>query len=326
MAARNYSTNQWKGYLFVILAAAMWGTNGVAVKYLFNHGISPAMLIQIRSGLAFLILFTILALFKKQLIRFTKKDLAFMVTFAICGMTMVSFMFFYTISKTNVATAVLLQYAGIILITVFAVSFQGERLTWVKITSLALAFWGCFFLVGGYNPKLLRLNTMGLICGLITALFFAFYTLYGEWGLKRYSPWTMVVYAFGLSALFWALFVTPWDGVALSSLRGHRGDRYPLWALLPGSNIYQGNSGKHHQHPGAHCCRSGLLLSPRRTPVISPNHRGNFGHRGHYPVASREGISKVFGFCIGSPIPPLGTYKIKETNQREYRENGKTED
>jgi drug/metabolite transporter (DMT)-like permease len=211
MAARNYSTNQWKGYLFVTLAAAMWGTNGVAAKYLFNHGISPAMLVQIRSAFAFLILFTVLALFKRDLIRFTKKDFAFMVTFAIGGMTMVSFMFFYTISKTNVATAVLLQYTGIIFITLFAVSFQGERLTWVKITSLALAFWGCFFLVGGYNPKLLRLNTIGLICGLITALFFAFYTLYGEWGLKRYSPWTMVVYAFGLSALFWALFVTPWE-------------------------------------------------------------------------------------------------------------------
>ena len=235
MAGRNYPKNQWKGYLFVILAAAMWGTNGVAAKYLLNHGISPSMLVQMRSALAFLILFAILALFKREAIRLSKRDLPFVVTFAIGGMAMVSFMFFYTVSKTNVATAVLLQYTGIIHIAIFAVCFQGERLTWIKVTSLALAFLGCFLMVGGYNLELLRLNTVGLICGLTAALFFAFYTLYGEWGLKRYSPWTMVVYAFGFSALFWALFITPWE----VSQRGLSLTKWPyfLYVVIVGTVI-----------------------------------------------------------------------------------------
>ena len=108
------------------------------------------MLVQMRSALAFLILFTILALFKKKLIRLSKKDISIMLTFAIAGMAMVSFMFFYAI--------------------------------------LALAFLGCFLMVGGYNLELLRLNTVGLVCGFTAALLFALYTLYGEWGLKWYSP------------------------------------------------------------------------------------------------------------------------------------------
>jgi len=189
----------------------MWGTNGVVAKHLFNHGISPSMLVQIRSAFAFMVLFTVLALFKRDLIRFRQKDLPFMVTFAIGGMAMVNFTFFTALSKTNVATAVLLQYTGPVFITIFAVSFQGEQLTRVKVISLALAFWGCFFMVGGYNPQLLKLNIVGLTWGLITALCYVFYTLYGEWGVKRYSPWTMVVYAFGFTALFWALFITPWE-------------------------------------------------------------------------------------------------------------------
>ena len=211
MAAGNYPSNQWKGYLLFIQATTMWGINGVVAKYLFSHGVSPSMLVQIRSALAFLILFTALAIFKKDLIKFSKKDLLFMATFGVGGMGMVNFMYFTTLTKTNVATAVLLQYTGPVFITIFAVSFQGEQLTRVKVISLALAFWGCFFMVGGYNPELLKLNAVGLTCGLIAALFYAFYTLYGEWGLKRYSPWTMVVYAFGFIALFWALFVTPWE-------------------------------------------------------------------------------------------------------------------
>jgi drug/metabolite transporter (DMT)-like permease len=211
MAARSHKTNRWRGYLLVILAATMWGTNGVVAKYLFGQGVSPSMLVHMRSALAFVILFGVLAFFKKELIRITRKDLLFLVSFGVGGMGMVNFMYFFTISKTSVATAVLLQYTGPVFIAIFAVYFQGERFTRVKIASLALAFWGCFLMVGGYNPELLRLNVVGLICGLIAALFFAFYTLYGEWGLKRYSPWTMVVYAFGFIALFWGLIGTPWE-------------------------------------------------------------------------------------------------------------------
>ena len=235
MAAGNYPSNQWKGYLLVILAATMWGINGVVAKYLFSHGVSPSMLVQIRSVLAFLILFTALAIFKKELIRFSKKDLLFMATFGVGGMGMLNFMYFTTLTKTNVATAVLLQYTGPVFITIFAVSFQGEQLTRGKVLSLALAFWGCFFMVGGYNPELLKLNAVGLACGLIAALLYAFYTLYGEWGLKRYSPWTMVVYAFGFIALFWALFVTPWE----VSQRGFPLSKWPyfLYVAIVGTAI-----------------------------------------------------------------------------------------
>ena len=213
----------------------MWGINGVVAKYLFSHGVSPSMLVQIRSALAFLILFTALAIFKKDLIKFSKKDLLFMATFGVGGMGMVNFMYFTTLTKTNVATAVLLQYTGPVFITIFAVSFQGEQLTRVKVISLALAFWGCFFMVGGYNPELLKLNAVGLTCGLIAALFYAFYTLYGEWGLKRYSPWTMVVYAFGFIALFWALFVTPWE----ASQQGFPLSKWPyfLYVTIVGTAI-----------------------------------------------------------------------------------------
>lgn len=211
MAARSHQPNGWSGYLLVILAATMWGTNGVVAKYLFGQGVSPSMLVYMRSALAFVILFGVLAIFKKELLRITKKDLLFLVSFGIGGMGTVNFMYFYTISKTTVATAVLLQYTGPVFIAIFAVSFQGEPFTRVKIASLALAIWGCFLMVGGYNPELLRLNVVGLICGLVAALFFAFYTLYGEWGLKRYSPWTMVVYAFGFIALFWGFIAAPWE-------------------------------------------------------------------------------------------------------------------
>jgi drug/metabolite transporter (DMT)-like permease len=54
---------------------------------------------------------------------------------------------------------------------------------------------------------LLRLNRVGIVSGLISSFFFSFYALYGEKGLKKYDPWTLILYGFGFGAVFyWILF------------------------------------------------------------------------------------------------------------------------
>jgi len=76
-----------------------------------------------------------------------------------------------------------------------------------KIASLLLAMLGCYFVVGGYQFDLLRLNKVGIVSGVASSLFFTFYALYGEKGLKKYDPWTLILYGFGFGALFyWILF------------------------------------------------------------------------------------------------------------------------
>ena len=56
---------------------------------------------------------------------------------------------------------------------------------------------------------LFRLNRTGLVSGVISSLFFAFYSLFGERGLKRYDPWTLLLYAFGFGALFYWITLSP---------------------------------------------------------------------------------------------------------------------
>ena len=45
-------TTSRRGYLYVVLAAVMWGVSGVASKFLFNAGISPYQLVQLRITIA----------------------------------------------------------------------------------------------------------------------------------------------------------------------------------------------------------------------------------------------------------------------------------
>jgi drug/metabolite transporter (DMT)-like permease len=63
--------------------------------------------------------------------------------------------------------------------------------------------------MGGYQVDLFRLNRVGLISGVVSSLFFAFYSLYGEKGLKRYDPWTIVLFGFGFGALFYWIVASP---------------------------------------------------------------------------------------------------------------------
>jgi drug/metabolite transporter (DMT)-like permease len=47
------------------------------------------------------------------------------------------------------------------------------------------------------------------VSGLISSLFFAFYALYGEKGLKKYDPWTLILYGFGFGAVFYWILISP---------------------------------------------------------------------------------------------------------------------
>jgi len=52
------------------------------------------------------------------------------------------------------------------------------------------------------------------VSGLISSLFFSFYALYGEKGLKKYDPWTLILYGFGFGAVFYWLLISPMRVIA----------------------------------------------------------------------------------------------------------------
>jgi drug/metabolite transporter (DMT)-like permease len=163
-------------------------------------------LVQIRLTLATLALLLILLIFDRNRIIIALKDLPYFLALGFIGVAGVQFTYYYTISKIHVGPAVLIQYLSPVWIALYAFIFQKEPFTKGKIVALFLALLGCYFTVGGYRTDLLRLNRSGIVSGLISSLFFSFYALYGEKGLKKYEPWTLILYGFGFGAvLYWIL-------------------------------------------------------------------------------------------------------------------------
>ena len=202
------------GYLYILIGTTLWGVSSVVAKSLFIIGLPPAELVLIRLTLATLTLLLTLLIFDRKRMFISLKDLPYFFVLGFVGVAGVQFTYYYTISKIHVGPAVLIQYLSPVWIALYAFVFQKEPLTKRKIAALLLALLGCYFTVGGYQLDLLRLNRVGIVSGLISSLFFSFYALYGEKGLKKYDPWTLILYGFGFGAVFYWLLISPMRVIA----------------------------------------------------------------------------------------------------------------
>ncbi len=205
--------NVIKGYLCVVAAAIMWASSGTAGKGLFEQGITPFELVQIRVTLSSALMATVFGIFARGLLRIRVKDLGYFFLLGGVGMTLVQGAYFYTISKIQVAAAILIQYLAPIFVAFYAICFWKERLTGAKLSAIILAVGGCYLVVGGYNLQLLQMNRLGIMGGLTSAFCFAGYTLLVERGMYRYRPWTMLVYSMVFAALAWHMVYPPFHYV-----------------------------------------------------------------------------------------------------------------
>jgi drug/metabolite transporter, DME family len=198
-----------KGYFYVVGAAVLWASSGVAGKALFSGGITPFELVQIRVTVSTVLLAVGFFFSDRTLFRIRGRDLIYFLLLGGVAMALVQITYFYAVSKIHVAAAILLQYLAPILVAFYAVCFWRERLTLTKFLSLLSSLMGCYLVVGGYNLDLLRMNWVGIVSALASAVCFAAYTLLGEKGMHRYAPWTVLFYAFFFAALSWHLFYPP---------------------------------------------------------------------------------------------------------------------
>ncbi len=214
--------DEFRGYIYILIGATLWGVSGSVAKSLLNIGISPAELVHVRLTLATLTLGITLVFFDRKRLLVALKDLPYFLILGFIGVAGVQYTYYYTISKINVGPAVLIKYLSPIWIARYAFFFQKEEFTQPKVIALLLAVLGCYFTVGGYRLDLLELNRVGIVSGLISSFFYSFYALYGEKGLKKYDPWTLLLYSFGFGAVFYWILISPIDIL-------NRGYSFKIW-------------------------------------------------------------------------------------------------
>jgi drug/metabolite transporter, DME family len=208
-SSKSVRKSHLQGYLYVLTGAALWGISSVVAKSLFNTGLAPIKLVSVRLTLTTVSLFVVLLFSDRKRILIAARDLPYFLILGFVGVAGMQFTYYDAMSRIHVAVAILLQYLQPLWVSSYAFLFQKEPITRGKITALVLSLAGSYFVVGGHRLDLLRSNAGGILSGLCASFFFAFYALWGERGLKKYDPWTILLYGLGFGSLFYFFVDSP---------------------------------------------------------------------------------------------------------------------
>lgn len=203
------------GYLFVAAAALLWAISGTASKFIFASGVSPVELVQFRTAGSAVILALIFAIRSPSLLKVAPQNIGY---FFLLGalLAITQFTYLFAISKTLVAVAILLQYQAPLVVACYTFFIARERLSASTVVAMLCSLFGCYLVVGGYSLNILSMSKVGIISGLSSAGAFALYTITSESGMRRYSPWTVLFYAFTVAAIILNIVYPPFHAMGRS--------------------------------------------------------------------------------------------------------------
>ncbi len=134
-------------------------------------------------------------------------------------MAVSNYFYYVAVQRTNVATAIIVQYTAPVWVLFYVVARRQQKLSVQKVVAVAFAVAGIALVIGiiGTKPtngRALRLDSYGFIAALLASLSFAFYNVGGHRILARYDRWRVLVWTLAAAAAFWLFVNPPWKIVA----------------------------------------------------------------------------------------------------------------
>lgn len=192
-------------FLYVLIAASLWGAAGIFVRALNENGIFEMQIVFYRALFTAVILGVIILIKDIRLFRFKLKDLWLFVCGGLFSIVLFNYSYYTTMELTkSLAVAAVLLYTAPFFVLVISIFLFGEKLSTNKVLASIVAFLGCCFVSGVFGSSY-KLSGKALVFGLLTGFGYALYTVFGELLLKRgYNSLTITFYVF-LSALIGSL-------------------------------------------------------------------------------------------------------------------------
>jgi drug/metabolite transporter (DMT)-like permease len=195
------------GYPLIVAAATMWALNGNLARYLFDDGLDPVRVAQLRSTASFVILATVLAVARPRLLRVDRSEIPALAFLGVAGLALVHATYFIAIKHLQIGVALTIQYLAPVLLLLWLAVRHGRRLPRGLWGAVALSAGGCFLVVRAYDAG--SINATGLAAAFGAAVSFAIWMVAAERAGHRHEPVTTLVWGFGFATLFWAV-VQPW--------------------------------------------------------------------------------------------------------------------
>jgi len=128
----------------------------------------------------------------------------------VLGVAASNYLYYLAIQRTNVATAIILQYTAPVWVLLYTVVRGLQKPTLQRIAAVVLAVTGITLVIGIFGAGGFRLDAIGVIAALAAAFSFAFYNVGGHSILARHDRWIVLLYTIFSASLFWAFVNPPW--------------------------------------------------------------------------------------------------------------------
>jgi drug/metabolite transporter (DMT)-like permease len=209
--------------VFVAAAALCWGVSASLGRAAFTgrlvtgHAlppIGPLILAQTRTTIALLVLAPVLLARRGSAgLKMSRRDVGRALLVGVLGVAASNFFYYLAIQKTNVATAIILQYTAPVWVLLYMVARGAQKATASRVFSVALAVVGSALAIGVGTSEF-RINLMGLSAGVVAALSFAYYNLFIPPLLEHHDRWKVLLYILIGAAAFFLFVNPPWRVVA----------------------------------------------------------------------------------------------------------------
>ena len=200
----------WPGYLLVAAAAISWGAQSAIAKLLLTSGSSPAALVSARTATAFLLMAAVLGLADRRLLRTRPRELGHLALLGIVGMALSQYGYYTALTRIPVATALLIIYTSPLFVLAASALWDREPLRPGDVIAAVVTLAGAGLVVRAHGAGSLGFHAVGVMAAILSALTFAFYSLWARRMAPRVSPWTGLTYSLGCAALFWIPVAPPW--------------------------------------------------------------------------------------------------------------------
>jgi len=222
-----------RGYFYIASAAFLWGVSATLGRAAFTGhrlpggvslGVSlgasigkidPLILSQSRATLSLAVLLPVLLVRRgASALRVPGRDLVRFILLGILGVAVSNYFYYVAIQRTNVATAIILQYTAPVWVLLYTAIRSGERPSLRRSAAVGLAVAGCTLAVGLVGSGGFRMDKIGVTAALLAAFSFAFYNVGGHKVLARYDRWKVLLWVLVGTSAFWICVNPPWKIVA----------------------------------------------------------------------------------------------------------------
>ncbi len=196
------------GYLYVSCAAFLWGIISIFVSHMNTLGFATMDIVFFRSLVTAVLMCVYILLKDKNLFKINLRDIWIFIGSGVVSFVFFSFCYFTAMRLTSVSVAAVLLYTSPIFVMLFSCILFKERITKTKIIAVVFTFLGCVLTAGisggGYHA-----TAVGILCGLGSGIGYALYSVFGRYGVQKYSSVTVTAYTFIFAATSAAFFINP---------------------------------------------------------------------------------------------------------------------